>query len=267
MFREDGNRPNDQRGFVHKRIFGAAKGFVSGVISGGPLAGVRGAVAGLVRSPARATRPRGERARPSILGEQEKELGRNIKFISSTVNGPPRVPGFTPAPRFITTQPRRIAPPPAFGGGGRSADDCPSGTIPDPQGRGFCVSPRSTFGRGAGAESAPVGDAVMGRYGAALEPGVMLIERSVCLPGMQLGDDGLCYNKGQITNKQRAWPRGRKPLLTGGEMRAIGIASRAGRRVDATAKRLRELGMMKQLPRSKAKPHAHAKAATGVVSV
>ncbi len=105
----------------------------------------------------------------------------------------------------------------------------------------------------------------MGRYGAALEPGVMMIERSVCLRGMTLGDDGLCYNKGAITNKQRQWPRGRRPLLTGGDMRAIGIAARAGSKLDRTTKRLRSLGMMKALPKGRGTaPHAHAKPVTAV---
>ena len=116
-----------------------------------------------------------------------------------------------------------------------------------------------------GGEQFGVGDAVMGRYGAALEPGVKIIERSVCLAGMQLGDDGFCYNKGAITNKQRMWPRGRRPLLTGGDMRAIAIASRAGSKLDRTTKRLRSLGMMKALPAPrKARAHAHAKPVAAV---
>ncbi len=101
---------------------------------------------------------------------------------------------------------------------------------------------------------APVGDAVMGRYGAALQPGIMTIDRSVCLRGMQLGNDGLCYNRGQISNTQRMWPRGRRPLLTGGDMRAIGVASRAGKKLDRTTKRLRALGMMKALPKGRSAP-------------
>jgi len=100
----------------------------------------------------------------------------------------------------------------------------------------------------------------MGQYGAALEPGVMMIERSVCPTGTQLAKDGLCYNKGSITNSQRMWPRGRRPLLTGGDMRAIGIAAGAGRKLDRTTKRLRALGMMKALPKGRGAPRAHAHA-------
>jgi len=90
------------------------------------------------------------------------------------------------------------------------------------------------------------GEAVMGRYGAALVPASMIVDRAVCLPGMHLGDDGLCYNKGAISNRQRAWPRGRKPLLTGGEMRAISVASTAARRLTRTAVRLQDMGLIKK---------------------
>jgi hypothetical protein len=107
------------------------------------------------------------------------------------------------------------------------------------------------FDAGTGA-AAPVGDAVMGRYGAALVPGSRIVDRAMCLRGMQLADDGLCYNKSQITNKQRMWPAGRKPLLTGGEMRAITVAATAGRRLERASKRLQKIGLMKKpAPRSR----------------
>lgn len=96
------------------------------------------------------------------------------------------------------------------------------------------------------AEGQPIGEAVMGRYGAGLVPGSRIIDRAVCLRGMQLGNDGLCYNKGQISNKERMWPRGRRPLLTGGDMRAISIASRAATRLTNTAVRLQEIGLIKK---------------------
>jgi len=86
----------------------------------------------------------------------------------------------------------------------------------------------------------------------------MTIERRVCRRGMQLATDGLCYNRGAITNKQREWPRGRRPLLTGGDMRAIGVASRAANKLERTTKRLQGMGMMKK-PASRARGrHQHA---------
>ena len=127
--------------------------------------------------------------------------------------------------------------------------------VVDDQGR--CRMP--TSGR-LGGPQFEVGEAVMGRYGAALEPGSRIIDRAICLRGMQLGDDGLCYNKAQITNKQRMWPAGRKPLLSGGDMRAISIASRAGRRMELATKRLQRRGMMKKPARRiTSRAHAHAK--------
>jgi len=87
---------------------------------------------------------------------------------------------------------------------------------------------------------------VMGRYGAALQPGSKIIDRAVCLRGMVVADDGLCYNRSQIKNSERMWPRGRRPLLTGGDMRAISIASRAADRLTRTAVRLQDIGLIKK---------------------
>lgn len=207
-------RPNDRRGFVHKRLLGGFKGFVTG----GPLGAVGGFLQPGEPPPVRRPPPRQTVARPSGFSATEKELGRQAKF-----NGEPR--DFAPGQR-------------------PSRNGCPSGTIPDPEGAGFCVSPRTEFGRGRGAERAPVGDPVAGRFGPAFEPGVLLVERSICDRGMHLGKDGFCYKKGAISNRERLWPRGRKPLLTGGEMSAIGTAARAGRRLQGTATRLHDLGIL-----------------------
>lgn len=89
------------------------------------------------------------------------------------------------------------------------------------------------------------GEASMGRFGAGLEPGVRSIDTRVCPRGTVLAVDGLCYNRTAIKNSDRMWPRGRRPLLTGGDMRAISIASRAARRLQAKQKQLQELGMLK----------------------
>jgi len=103
-----------------------------------------------------------------------------------------------------------------------------------------------------GEASERVGEAVMGRYGAGIAPGNRVINRAVCLRGMQLGNDGVCYNKSQITNKERMWPAGRKPLLTGGDMRCISTAARAAGRLERTTKRLQKIGIMKKAaPRRK----------------
>jgi len=254
MFREDGGRPNDERGFVHKRILGGIAGVAKGFISGGPLGAIRGGVTGFVRQPTRRTLPRSETARPSESSSQQKDLGRELKFgtpqVASIIGG-----GSRPAPRPFVGRPLAMS---IVKSAAETAADCPPGTVPDPQGADFCVSRKSGFGISRGAAD-EFGDAVMGQFGAALEPRVQMIARSVCLRGMQLATDGLCYNRGAITNKQRLWPRGRRPLLTGGDMRAIGVAARAGAKLDRTTKRLRSLGMMKALPKGRgsirAKPH------------
>lgn len=209
---EIGNgRPNDERGFIHKKLLGGISK-VAGIAGslGIPGATTVSRITGAVFRPsARALVPRSETARPSAFSDAEKNAGREAKF------------GIVP-----------------FGGGG---GPCDFPMVRDSAGR--CRTPTS----GAlGGEQFGVGEAVMGQYGAALEPGSMIVDRAVCLRGMQLGNDGLCYNKSQITNKQRMWPAGRKPLLSGGDMRAISTAARAGRRLEGATKRLQRMGMMKK---------------------
>ena len=208
--------------FVHKRLLGAAKGFVTSGFN--PVEAARGffAPAPPVRRPA----PRTLTARPSATSAAEKEMGRAAKFspepsrsIVATGAGPCRFPRIKIGSRCVDL----TAIPP----GGRPLLSDPVVGGPQPVG-------------------GPAGEAVMGRYGAGLVPGSRMIDRAICPRGMQLGNDGLCYNKGQIKNSERMWPRGRRPLLTGGEMRAISVASRAAGRLTRTAVRLQEIGLIKK---------------------
>jgi len=238
MFELDGGRPGDRRGFVHKRLLRVAGGVISNLpVVGAPFRVARQAVSLISggRAPARAVVPRSQVARTTLASAQGKEAGRQAKFG----NG---------GGRTILDRARNFIQ-------GDAGDGCVAPFRRDP-GTGKC---KIFVGERAGPNGgAPVGDAVMGRYGAALQPGIMTVDRAVCLPGMQLGDDGLCYNKGQISNKQRMWPRGRRPLLTGGQMRAITIAAGAAKQVEKSTKRLQELGMLKKpMPRrTKAKTTA-----------
>lgn len=251
MFREDGYRPSDVRGFLHKSKFGK---FVTGAVKTlVPAIGVATEVAGVAKSifrPARATVPRTSTARPTIRGEQGKNFGRELKFAAE-----PRLTVSTVQPlQPFDAAPRRKGLRRGLAGG----NGCPEPLILSPQGN--CIAPTSP--RGA---ELFMGEATMGRYGAAEIPGTQIIDRAVCRAGTTLGDDGLCYGKGTITNSQRMWPRGRRPLLTGGDMRAISIAARAGSKLERTTKRLRSLGMMKALPRrGTPKAHAHAKPVAAV---
>jgi len=193
--------------------------------------------AGGFLAPVRKTLPRSSTARPSIFSEQGKEAGRRTKFAggSRAVDFPgTRSLGFSPTIGGRCIPPFKRDP---------VSGDCKLflGDQPGPDSGPLQI--------GAGL---PVGEAVMGRYGAALMPGSKIIDRAVCLPGMVLGDDDKCYNRGQLKNSERMWPRGRRPLLTGGDMRAIGIAARAGARLERTTKRLQKIGMMKKpAPRRK----------------
>lgn len=136
---------------------------------------------------------------------------------------------------------------------------CLPGTFRGPG--GFCVDPSAVL-PGGDPLFQMAGATVMGRYGPAYQGNSRLITRTTCLPGDLVGDDGLCYNRKSLTNKERMWPRGRQPLFTGGEMRAIMIASRAARKFERTQKRLQKIGMLKKpAPRARAAaavpPHQH----------
>jgi len=216
----EGGKPGDRRGFLHKSFIGRA---IGGVAKGFVTGGPLGAIRGGV------TGVLGGTARPTQFSEGEKRLGRELKF------------GETSAPRTRSVE--GLLP-------------CFPGFRRDPR-TGKCAL---FIGEQRGVDDTPVGEAVMGQYGAGLVPGNRVIDRAVCLKGMQLGNDGVCYNKSQISNKQRMWPAGRRPLLTGGDMRAISIAARAGRRLEGATERLQRLGLMKKpaAPRRLA-PHKHAK--------
>lgn len=179
-----------------------------------------------------------------FLGGAAEGLGTKL-FGGGKQPARPTVPAsFTARPTQFSQAQRQLATVFKFGGNGdgeKAGCIWPLRRAPDGSCRLFIGDRPGPDDRGA-----PVGDAVMGQFGAALAPGMMTIDRSVCLPGMQLGKDGLCYNKGQISNKQRMWPAGRRPLLTGGDMRAISIAASAGRKLERTTKRLQRIGLMKK---------------------
>lgn len=90
------------------------------------------------------------------------------------------------------------------------------------------------------------GEAVMGQFGAALQPAVIDSTRMMCPRGTVLGVDGLCYNTRDIKNTERKWPRGTRPLLTGGDMRCIRIASTAAKKLQRKEKQLQAMGMLKK---------------------
>lgn len=189
-------------------------------------------------------------ARPTSTSLSQKEAGKRIKLLTSS-RGIPGLGG------LIGGILGGIGGPLGgviggvinlFGGGNGQGNGKPLGVTTPDCGLFQVWDPalqRCVAGLGQFPGSDDPGTAIMGRYGAGMVPGAMAISRAVCLKGMQLGNDGICYNKSQIRNNQRMWPAGRKPLLTGGDMRAISVASRAGTRMEKATARLRKLGMMK----------------------
>ena len=216
-------RPGDRRNFVHKRIFGAVKGFAGGLLSGGnPLTG---AIGGFASGGGSAPAPvPGSRLITSTVAE----------VVDRTFGASGCPPGFFRAPDGSCKVLFQPAKPGALAFGQR-------------------VIPGGATGR------TEFGQAVLGQFGAALEPGFRDTSTAVCPRGTVLGVDGLCYNRGDIKNSERKWPRGRKPLLTGGEMRCISIAAGAAKRLERKQKQLQHMGMLKKpsTTRRRALPSGH----------
>jgi len=209
--------PGERRNFVHKRLIRAASGFVTSGFN--PLAAASGFL-------------RGGGAPPTLQSEAirvalpaiTRTKGRAIKFGAAPV-ATPMASLSRKGIHKARHKAQKIAlklglPDPGHGSAKHSlvrvpqSTDCGFGRVWD-EVAGKCV-----FGLGeqAGRDDTPIGDAVMGDYGAGEMPGNMVVNRAICRPGMVLGDDMICYNKSQISNRQREWPRGRRPLLTGGDM-------------------------------------------------
>jgi len=241
--------PNERRNFLHKRLLGAAKTFVSSGFN--PVAAAGSFVAGppAVRRPP----PRTQTARPSRFSAIGKEAGRSFKF-----GGSRRLVGTTGTAVSLA----------GVRGFGPLGGSCPPLMKVDPA-TGQCAFFLGTQRGPDGVElptgaGLPVGNAVMGQFGAALMPGQKIINRAVCLRGMVVASDGLCYNKSQIKNADRMWPRGRRPLLTGGDMSAIAKAARAASRLERTTKRLQKIGLMKKPARGPSRRQIAAEVRTEI---
>ncbi len=247
----------DERGFVHKRIFRGIKGAVGGLL-GGPAGIIGGATRGFlgggaavpggfrvnVALPARQLSTAELSAGPCQVGFWVGPAGQCIPRTGAA--GEPTPAGITPS-EFARQAARAV-----------------SGFF-DPLLRGV-----SGGGLGGGAITAPqdtFGPARVGRFGAGLEPTVHTISTRICPPGAVLAVDGLCYNRRDIRNSERAWPRGRRPLLTGGEMRCISVASRAANKLQRKQKQLQELGLLKKPAARRAPPKAATRGVPGVVQI
>lgn len=234
----DGGRPGDVRGFVHKKIGRFVKKGI-GIVSGlnipvlSPLAGIASNI---------------------IPGGSSSAIpGRIASGRSLFSGGLTNVLGGDCQPGFIKTATGQCV---SLGG---LSPSIPPGTTPS----GFPLPASAPGMQKFLCRTLPdlskvcdvsfdSSQAVMGRFGAALQPAGFNTWVRRCLPGMKLGKDGLCYDK--ISNTDRMWPKGRAPLLTGGEMRCISKAASAAKKLERTEKRLRSMGMIKKLPSGSRKP-------------
>jgi len=187
--------------FVHRRLIGAAVGFVTS--GGNPLAAAGGFAGG------------GSVAQPQKMSRAQTFAARRTQC---------------PSGQRMTS-------------GGNCVRDTSSVRTPTP---GLTGAVQRFLPGGASGFEVPAGDAVMGRYGAALLPIQEGRVVSTCLPGMVLGDDGNCYDRKAITNRERKYPKGTAPLLTGGDMSCIRKAARAASRLQRTTKRLQKIGLLKR---------------------
>jgi len=221
----------DERGFVHKKIFGGIKGAIGGLIGGGP----GGVVGGAFRGFAGGGKP-------------------PVNVVPQQTGCPP---GF-----FFNVNTQRCVPATPFAGG-RKFGGVPTGiNLPfvEPPGVGLPLlgGGRVSFGEFNGGAADEFGPAKMGRFGAGMEPAIRETSTRICPRGAVLGQDGLCYNRRDLRNSERFWPRGRRPLLTGGEMRCITIASSAAKKLQRKQKQLEGLGLLKKPSRGRrALPAGH----------
>lgn len=208
-------KPNDKRGFVHKKI-GGFLGTVGGFIPG--------PVGGIVRIGGRALRGGGTDFREAkSTPKRDRSLGP-----PGTIRGGGPCVGksfFDPVRiECVDTFGRRLAQqPPGIPTNGGSRERVPLPDI-DP---GF-VSPAEA--------SVLRGEAVRGAFGMpAMVPRVVgNISRNDgstgpvlrCDAGLVLGRDNLCYPREILrrNSRFRKWRPGVKPVLTGGQRRAIRVA-------------------------------------------
>ena len=229
-------RPGDVRHFVHRSFIGRAiGGVVSSVVGSVPLVG--GVASGLfdrLRGAGAAVVPQAPTCPPGFLS-----VGGQCVPRFTTASSQP----FTGA---VVRRDPRIT-------GGSVAGGAPSGAFVQP------TEEQRRFRGELGLAGDPAaGVAVMGRFGAGFEPEVIMTDTRRCGRGAVLGIDGLCYNRRDLRNSDRFWPRGRRPLLTGGEVRAISVASAAAKKLERKQKQLMELGLLKRPTRSRrATPAGH----------
>jgi len=232
-------RPGDERGLIHKKIARIGKGIIRRVVPGASvgfdIVDTIGDVFG------------GGGGGGKLPGETFVQFRARMGIVETCVFPNKR----DAADNCVGMSPAEIAAFAITGPTGNGNGICTAANC-----AGICVGDVCTQ---AGSPAGPPGQAVMGRFGAALEPQFFARNVRTCLPGMVLGKENaegfaLCYNKGSITNKQRLYPVGRRPLLTGGDMKAISRAARAAKAIEGKTKQLQRMGMLRKPSRGRARP-------------
>jgi len=262
------NKPNDSRGFVHKRIGGAIGGFVSSGFN--PL----GALGGFLAGGGSKGRPRSTRSADFGIPPRRFTSSKVCPDGLTPVPGIPSGTACVPfdSPRAAQTQlirPRSFGFGPTPGGG-----ECPGLlSVKNPVGPG-CINLGGLPPGGAPATTPGVtgsGVAVVGAFGLpAMQPEVVgsIQKRDGssgpilrCSRGMVLGIDSLCYPKAVMPrrSKFRKWRAPPRPVISNRDTKAIRIAASAKERVLNLAK---EVGLhaskSKPAPRRKQIPsHSH----------
>jgi len=226
----DLSRPGDVRHFIHKSFIGKfVGGIASKVIGSVPIVGgIGSSIFDRLRGAGASTVPLQTGCPPGFIPTPTGCVPRaspNLPFTGPIAGGAP----------FTTTQ------------------GLPRNGISRP------LSPRLPFGRPESRIAGEMGEAVLGQFGAGTEPEVFDTMVRRCPRKSVLGADGVCYNRGDLRNSDRWWPRGRRPLLTGGDMRAISTASSAAKKLQRKQKQLEGLGLLKRpAPRTRrALPAGH----------
>lgn len=207
MLLDSPKRPSDARGFVHKRLWGAATGFLGGGVAGAVGGFIQGGGGGSPVVPTGATdfsstrptlRPQQFSARPS-----PRPSGRS-----------------SPCPGIWQVQ----------GPGGTCIDLTSLGPGGDP-----AMVPQA-LGTGAGPARF---DAVTHHPH---QPFLDAVTVRRCDRGHVLSWQGLCVSKREIRNSDRMYPKPPRPLGTRSELKAVRVASSFGKRLKKNEKRLQKLG-------------------------
>jgi len=223
--------PNDRRAFVHKRIIGAATGFLGGGITGGIGGFLRGGGSKRGRTPRVSDsipiRPVTQKQMRRATGPgfaDSAGCGRvgGVQLRRKFPGGPCQNPFaptigqvFTPPPTIsrVTDVPgirgiiQRVVP---FGATGREVVRGTAAGVTDAAISAF----QRRGGRGVALGGAPPGLN-------AVEPEAMSGLRLRCPRRYVLGIDDLCYFNLPRNSKWRKWRPGRKPKFTGGDLNAI----------------------------------------------